>query len=358
MAVIIEADADSEVAAKVPSPEKFDEHFDDGRYTSEQICQAIRQGGLVGMGGAGFPTRVKLEPNPKMPKHTLIINGCECEPFITCDFRVMTEWTYQVIAGIKLAQKASGCERVLIGIEDNKPEAAEAIMTALAKCKGVEDIEIKVVKTKYPQGGERQLIKSLCGKTVPSGGIPPMIGVAVLNVATCAAIAEAVILEQPLTHRVVTVTGPAIAKPGNYYVPIGLEVGRLIELCGGPTEEAAKVVIGGPMMGIAIADMSTPTTKTTGAITLLGKKEITNAKYKRRQTPCIRCGRCLEVCPEHLNPTKIAHAVKYNLPEVAVENQIGACMECGCCSYVCPANIEVTGYIKTGKLLLANAKKK
>ena len=358
MAVIIEADADSEVAAKVPSPEKFDEHFDDSRFTSEQICQAIRQGGLVGMGGAGFPTRVKLEPNPKMPKHTLIINGCECEPFITCDFRVMTEWTYQVVAGIKLAKKASGCGRVLIGIEDNKPEAAEAIMTALAKCKGVEDIEIKVVKTKYPQGGERQLIKSLCGKTVPSGGIPPMIGVAVLNVATCAAIAEAVILEQPLTHRVVTVTGPAIAKPGNYYAPIGLEVGRLIELCGGLTEKTAKVVMGGPMMGIAIADMSTPTTKTTGAITLLGKKEITNAKYKRRQTPCIRCGKCLEVCPEYLNPTKIAHAVKYDLLEVAVENQIGACMECGCCSYVCPANIEVTGYIKTGKLLLANAKKK
>ena len=205
---------------------------------------------------------------------------------------------------------------------------------------------------------ERQLIKSLCGKTVPSGGIPPMIGVAVLNVATCAAIAEAVILEQPLTHRVVTVTGPAIAKPGNYYAPIGLEVGKLIELCGGLTEETAKVVMGGPMMGIAIADMSTPTTKTTGAITLLGKKEITAAKYDRRQTPCIRCGRCLEVCPENLNPTKIANAVKYNLLEVAVENQIGACMECGCCSYVCPANIEVTGYIKTGKLLLANAKKK
>jgi len=358
MAVIIEADADGEAALKVPSPEKFNENFDDSQFSSEQICQAIRQAGLVGMGGAGFPTRVKLEPNPRMPKHTLIINGCECEPFITCDFRVMMEWTYQVIAGIKRARKASGCSKVLIGIEDNKPEAADAIMSALSKCKDVENIAIKIVKTKYPQGGERQLIKSLCGKTVPSGGIPPMIGVAVLNVATCAAIAEAVVLEQPLTHRVVTVTGPAVAKAGNYYAPIGLEVGKLIELCGGLTEEAAKVVMGGPMMGLAIADMSTPTTKTTGAITILGKKQITAAKYNRRQTPCIRCGRCLAACPEHLNPTKIAHAVKYDLLEVATENQIGACMECGCCSFVCPANIEVTGYIKTGKLLLANAKKK
>ena len=217
-------------------------------------------------------------------------------------------------------------------------------------------IKVVPVKTKYPQGGERQLIKAILKKDVPTGGIPPMIGVVVLNVATVAAIAEAVGYDSPLTHRVVTVTGEGIANPGNFYVPIGTQVAELIEFCGGLTEEAVKVILGGPMMGIAIADLTPPVTKTTGAVTVLTKKQIGAAKFAGQQTPCIRCGRCLEVCPEHLNPTKIAHAVKNNLLDVAENYYINACMECGCCSYVCPANIELTGYIKTGKTLLARQK--
>jgi electron transport complex protein RnfC len=356
LAVIIEADPDSN-PPKQPYA-KFEDNFDENSYSAEQICDAVRQAGIVGMGGAGFPTRVKIEPNPQSPKETMIINGCECEPYITCDYRIMLEWTNQIIAGIKLAVKASGCSQVFIGIEDNKPEAIKVMNAALEKSSNSDDIRVVPVKTKYPQGGERQLIKAILKKDVPTGGIPPMIGVLVLNVATAAAIAEAVVCDSPLTHRVVTVTGEAVANPGNFYVPIGTQVSELIEFCGGPSKEAAKVILGGPMMGIAIADLTTPITKTTGAVTILTKEQIGKAKFARRQTPCIRCGRCLEVCPEHLNPTKIAHAVKNNLLDVAESYYISGCMECGGCSYVCPANIELTGYIKTGKIFLARQKKK
>lgn len=333
------------------------EDFDTKKYSVEKICEAVREAGLVGMGGAGFPTRVKIEPNPSMPKTTMIVNGCECEPYITCDYRIMLEWTKQIVAGVKLAQKASGCKEVFFAIEDNKPGAIEVIQKALLET-GESNIKVVSVKTKYPQGGERQLINSVLEKFVPTGGIPPMIGVLVMNVATCAALAEAVIADTPLTYRVVTVTGEAIAKPGNYYVPIGTTVGKLIEHCGGVTQKAARVIMGGPMMGIAIADLDTPTTKTTGAITVITREQIGKAKYEYRQTPCIRCGRCLEVCPENLNPTKIAHAVKNNLLDMAQKYYMSACIECGCCSYVCPANIELTGYIKTGKIFLARQKKK
>ncbi len=354
--IVIAVDEQTEIP--VSHHDSYEESFDETRYTSEQICDATRTAGLVGMGGAGFPTRVKLEPNPRLPKETMVINGCECEPYITCDYRLMMERTHQVLAGIKLARQASGCERVLIGIEDNKPKAIAAMTEALQKTHNRQGIEIVPVKTKYPQGGERQLIRAVTGKNVPTGGIPPMIGVLVLNVATAAALADATVHQTPLTHRAVTVTGEAIAEPGNYWVPLGMTAGELIDFCGGLTESGAKVVLGGPMMGFAIADLSTPLTKTSGAITVLTETQIGKAKFERRQTPCIRCGRCLEACPENLNPTKLAHAVKANAMDVARNYYINACIECGCCSYVCPANIELTGYLRTGKIFIARQKKR
>lgn len=357
MGIVIDVDPENN-APKQPVDHKFDASFNPDEYSVEQICTAINDAGLVGMGGAGFPTRVKVEPNPAMPKEILLINACECEPFITCDYRVMLEWTWQFLAGVRLAARASGVEKIRIGIEDNKPEAIKVVGDAIKQISNAGDMEVVPVKTKYPQGGERQLIQSVLKKTVPTGSIPPTIGVCVLNVATCAAIAEAVLTGDPLTHRVVTVTGRAINKPGNYYAPIGISAAELIEYCGGLTEEAAKIVMGGPMMGFAVADLSTPLTKTGGSLLFLTKQEVTKAKYEKQVTACIRCGRCLTACPEHLNPTKIAHAVKYNKLDLAQDYYLSACIECGCCSYVCPANIEITGYIKTGKILQARAKKR
>jgi len=358
MAVVIDVDP-AQNEPKLPVAGGFDARLDLSKWTSEQICRAIKDAGIVGMGGAGFPARVKIEPNPAMPKTILIVNGCECEPFLTCDYRVMLEWTWQVLAGIRLTAKAAGVEQIRIGIEDNKPEAITVFNKAIESLDNDEDIQVVPVKTKYPQGGERQLIRAVWNKIVPTNSIPPVIGACVVNVATAAAIAEAVVFGNPLTHRVVSVTGRAICKPGNYYCPIGISVQELIDYCGGLTETAAKVVMGGPMMGFAIADFSTPITKTNGGLTFLTRKEVTEAKFNQTQTACIRCGRCLSACPENLNPTRIAHAVKANKLDVAQEQYfMSACIECGCCSYVCPANIELTGYIKTGKLLVARAKKK
>jgi electron transport complex protein RnfC len=354
-AIIIESDESNQ--PKRPCADKFDGGFNPDKFAPEKIFDAVRNAGIVGMGGAGFPTSVKIKANPSSPIRTIIINGCECEPFITCDYRVMLEWTNQVVAGALLIGKALGCRDIYIGVEDNKPKAADAFREAIKNIPAAAGIEVVVVKTKYPQGGEKQLIKSILGEDVPAGGIPPMIGVLVSNVATAAAIAEAVVFDVPLTYRPVTVSGSGIKKPGNFYAPVGMAIGELIELAGGLTDDAVKVILGGPMMGFAIADLSTPITKTSGAIIVLAEKEIGKAKMIGKETACIRCGRCIAACPVNVNPTRIAHAVKNNLLETAEGYYMSACVECGCCSYVCPANIELSGFIKTGKILVARQKK-
>lgn len=354
-AIIIDADEDNQ--PKRPCADRFDGSFNPEKFAPEQIFNAVREAGIVGMGGAGFPASVKIKANPSSPINTVIINGCECEPFITCDYRLMLEWTNQVIAGALLVGRALGCKDIYIGIEDNKPKAADAFRDAIKNMPAAAEIEVVVVKTKYPQGGERQLIKSILNEDVPAGGIPPMIGVLVSNVATAAAIAEAVVLNNPLTYRPVTVSGSGVKKPGNFYAPVGVAARELIELAGGLTDGAERVILGGPMMGFAIADLSTPITKTSGAVIVLTEKETGRAKILTKETPCIRCGRCIAVCPVNINPTKIAHAVKRNALETAESYYMSVCIECGCCSYVCPANIELAGFIKTGKILVARQKK-
>ena len=350
-AIIIESGEDNQ--PKHPCPNAFDIDFNPIRFSPEQIFEAVRNAGIVGMGGAGFPTSVKIKANPNSPINTIIINGCECEPFITCDYRLMLEWTTQILAGVALISRALNCNNIYIGIEDNKPDAIETFKKVAEAAPFALDMNIVAVKTKYPQGGERQLIKSIIDKDVPTGGIPPMIGVLVSNVATAAAIAEAVAFNSPLTYRPVTVSGSGIKNPCSFYAPVGMAAGELIELAGGLTNDAVKVILGGPMMGFAIADLSIPITKTAGAITVLTPKDLA----KRNETPCIRCGRCITACPVNINPTKIAHAVKHNMLDVARQYDMSACIECGCCSYICPADIELTGYIKTGKILVARAKK-
>ncbi len=354
-AIIIESGEDNQPMQ--PAADKFDASFNPDRFVSEEIFNAVRNAGIVGMGGAGFPTSVKIKINPDAPIRTVIINGCECEPFITCDYRIMLEWTNQILAGALLVGKALDCNNIYIGIEDNKPKAADAFRRAIKNIPAAAGVEVAIVKTKYPQGGERQLIKSILNREVPAGGIPPMIGVLVTNVATAAAIAQAVVLAGPLTHRPVTVSGSGIKQPGNFYAPVGMAAGELIELAGGLTKKAARVVLGGPMMGFAIADLSTPITKTSGAIVTLTEEEIGRAKVSGKETPCIRCGRCIAVCPSNINPTKIAHAVKRNMLDVAEQYYMSVCIECGGCSYVCPANIELAGFIKTGKILVARQKR-
>ena len=352
-AVVIDAAPDQE--PKMPPQMTSDINLDD--YSSEQIIKAIAAAGIVGMGGAGFPTSVKVTPNPKIPKHTMIVNACECEPYITCDNRLMVEHTDKFIAGIMLLKKASGAEKVYIGIEANKQKVAELIKSRIDEGPYAGEIEIVMLQTKYPQGGERQLINAVLGKPIKPGVIPPMLGLLVCNVATACAVAEAVVNSNPLTHRVVTVTGEGITRPANIYAAIGTPVEDVIKYCGGLKPEATKLILGGPMMGFSIADISTPLTKTSGSVLVLTDKE-TRGIRKLHETGCIRCGRCLDVCPEGLNPTKIASAVKSGKLDLAKDHYITACMECGSCSYVCPAKFEVSGYIKTGKTLLARMAKK
>jgi len=350
-AIIIESGEDNQ--PKQPYPTRFDASFDIAPFSAEQIFNAVRNAGIVGMGGAGFPTSVKIKANPQSPIKNIIINACECEPYITCDYRMMLEWTFQILTGAALIGKALNCKNIYIGIENNKPDAIKMFAKAIDAAPFASGMKIAQLKTMYPQGGERQLIKAILNKDVPTGGVPPMIGVLVSNVATAAAIAEAVALGSPLTHRAVTVSGNGIKNPGNFYAPIGMAVGELIELAGGLKDNAVKVILGGPMMGFAVADLSIPLTKTSGAITVLTDKDL----VKRKETACIRCGRCISVCPININPTKIAHAVKNNMLDIAQQYYMSACIECGCCTYICPADIELTGYIKTGKILVARQKK-
>ncbi len=315
------------------------------RYEPEAISKAALEAGIVGLGGAAFPTHVKLARNEERPIEYLLVNGCECEPYLTADYRLMMEAPDAIIAGALLAGHATGAKEVIIGIENNKPKAIEVMRGAA----GGTGIEVRALRTKYPQGAERQLSTAMVGREVPTLGLPLDVGVVVQNVGTVAALARAVLRGRPLTHRIITVTGNGIAEPKNLLVPIGTSYQELIDYCGGLKEDAARVVVGGPMMGFTAGNLSAPVTKGTSGVTVLTHDDVRRAD----ETACVRCGRCVDACPLHLVPTKIALAARAGNKEVAERFYLQACVECGCCAYVCPASIPLVQLVRIGKIMLS-----
>ncbi len=307
----------------------------------EQIVEAVHDAGIVGQGGAAFPTHVKLTRNKDRPTDVVLINGCECEPYLTADYRLMIQAPSPIICGALLAAQAVGAERVIVAIEDNKPMAVETVRRS---ARGT-DVEVVALPTKYPMGGEKQTVRAVLDRIVPTGGLPLDVGVVVLNVGTVAAVARAVLRRRPLTHRVVTVSGDGIAHPRNLLVPIGISYAALIDYCGGLKAGARRVVAGGPMMGFALGDLNSPVTKGTSGVTVLTESDVRQPV----ETTCVRCGRCADLCPLRLVPTRIALACRQQDWEQAKRYYISACMECGCCGYTCPAGIPLVQLIRTGK---------
>jgi electron transport complex protein RnfC len=287
--------------------------------------------------------------NQDRPIDTLVLNGCECEPYLTSDYRLMLEEPAWVVAGLRLAVRATGASRGLIAIEDNKPQAIATMRIASGD---YPHLEVQSLQTKYPQGGERSLLPASVGRVIPTKGLPLHVGVVVLNVGTAGALAKAVLTGAPLTHRVITVTGEGISKPANLLAPIGVALQEVLANCGGLTEDAAKVIMGGPMMGNTVCDLDLPITKGTSGVTVLTKSQIAS----EIERPCVRCAKCVDHCPVKLNPTSIAHAVKLDEFELAGDLGLEACVECGSCGYICPSRIPLIQYIRSGKAALRKIK--
>ena len=315
-------------------------HPDPVQLDRSVILDKIRAAGIVGMGGAGFPTAVKLRPPKDAAIDVLLINGSECEPYLTSDHRLMLEeccrrsfWEPSCWA------KACGAKKIVIGVEDNKRDA----VAELKKHAGA--IEIVLLDTKYPQGGEKQLIKAVTGREVPSNGLPFQAGVVVQNVATAAAVAQAVRDGKPLVERIVTVTGSVINEPRNFLVPIGTPLHNLIEAAGGFTEEPGKVLVGGPMMGMAQHSLDAPVVKTVNGILALSKGEAVVPE----PLPCIKCARCVDVCPVYLLPLRLEAFGMHEMWDEAKEYGAMDCIECGCCTYICPSKRPLLHYIRVAK---------
>ena len=331
----------------------YDAERDIESLTPAEIVSAVQEAGLVGLGGAAFPSHVKMKPPEGAVIDTVIVNGCECEPYLTCDHRIMLEQTDALIRGVRLALKATRAERAIIGVEDNKLDAVSHIRERLARTPGL-PITAEAVETKYPQGAEKMLIKSLLGKEVPVGGLPAHVGVAVYNVGTLAQMGELLPRSRGLIERVVTVSGPGVVNPGNFMVPIGTPVRFLLEHVG-IKESLGEVILGGPMMGMAVASLDVPVTKAVSGVVALERTDADLAE--RRVYPCIKCAECLKACPIHLNPSmlgQLAQAREYG--RMAGEFHLDQCFECGCCAYVCPSNIPLTQYFRIAKSINRDAK--
>ncbi|MBN1130339.1 MAG: electron transport complex subunit RsxC [Chitinispirillaceae bacterium] len=312
----------------------------------EDLCERIHNAGIVGMGGATFPTRVKLSPVPGCSIDTLIINGVECEPYLTSDHRLMLEKSGEIVEGARIIAQALGVSRCMIGIEANKPDAIALLTKA---CGNDPLLSVHSLKVKYPQGAEKMLIKALAGREVAPRALPSSVGVVVQNVATAAAVYQAVRYGRPLIERVVTVTGDAVNEPKNLLVRIGTTVGDLIAQCGGFKGEPGRIVMGGPMMGFALSSADYPVTKGTSGILVLSKGSLSAIDDFG---PCIRCGRCIDACPMGLMPSILGILSEKGNYEETRSYNLHDCFECGSCTYVCPAKRPMVQFIKLAKSLV------
>ena len=305
--------------------------------TPDEIVEIVRDAGIVGMGGAGFPTSVKLKP--AKPVDTILLNGCECEPLLTADHRVLLEFADDVIFGLKAIIKATGAEKGLIVIEDNKLDAIELMKEKTA---GYDNMDVVVARTKYPQGAEKMLIKRVTGRKVPSGGLPADVGCIVSNISTTKAISDAIQKGMPLIERVVTVTGEKLKKPGNYIVKIGTNTKDLIDYCGGLTDDDVMIKAGGPMMGFVLSDLNVPIMKGSNGIIAVETDHTV-------EQPCIKCGRCMDVCPMELSPLYFAKYADEENWQGMKDKNVMDCVECRCCEYICSSKIPLVAKIKAGK---------
>ncbi|MEW6096506.1 MAG: electron transport complex subunit RsxC [bacterium] len=335
LSVVIESDLEDKWT-------DLEAHRDWERLPKEKLRNIIKEAGIVGMGGAGFPTHVKLTPPENKSIDTVILNGAECEPYLTSDQRIMIERAKDITLGMKIIMHVLGAKKAFIAIEINKPSALSLMAKATKEEK---NIQVVPLKTKYPQGGEKQLIKAVLNREVPSGGLPLDVGVVVQNVATALAIREAVTAGKPLIDRTVTVTGLGIKEPQNLRVRIGTLFQDVIEACGGFDKEPGKIIMGGPMMGIAQKSIDVPVIKGTSGILVLPKKET---KISTRRD-CIRCGKCIEVCPMRLMPNMLGILIERARFNEAKDYHLLDCIECGSCGYVCPSNLPLVHFIKLGK---------
>ncbi len=337
--VIIDVEGDD----WLPEIDRSEEVVREITATREEIIDRIREAGIVGMGGATFPTHVKLNVPRGKKAEILIINGVECEPYLTADHRLMLERPAELIVGTRILMKALGVEHAVIGIESNKPDAIDLLTQMVSEEKG---ITVQPLKVKYPQGGEKQLIKAITGREVPSGGLPVDVGAVVHNVGTTVAAYEAVQKNKPLIERVVTVTGVSLQRPSNFLVRIGTPVSALIEAAGGLPDDTGKVVLGGPMMGKAVSKLDIPVTKGTSGVLIIPDEEA----HRRPVQPCIRCARCVSVCPMGLEPYLLMDLGVRQMFERARDERVMDCIECGSCSYICPADRPLLDYIRLDKL--------